>query len=163
MIFPAAPTCHARARRFLPDKPIIWDEPRVDSVYAIVEPFRRCSYCGSIHPEDLIKHLEKGAELGGADWKYGWPHKFYVSGIPNVTTALVGKVGSNTKDGQTTDILGKPSPTCWVKWYNEHILDDGFDDEARARLLDLLTTSGITFSLIDGKLNYNAPCYGFQK
>lgn len=21
--------------------------------------------------------------LGGADWKYGWPHKFYVDGIPN--------------------------------------------------------------------------------
>jgi hypothetical protein len=45
--------------------------------------FRTCSYCGSIHPEDLLEALRAGARLSSSDWKYGWPHKFYVDGIPN--------------------------------------------------------------------------------
>lgn len=44
------------------------------------EHFRRCSYCGSIHPEDLVAEPAWHAEW--ADMKYGWPHKFYIE-IPN--------------------------------------------------------------------------------
>lgn len=44
------------------------------------EHFRRCSWCGSVHPEDLA--AETGWVAQWADRKYGWPHKFYVD-IPN--------------------------------------------------------------------------------
>lgn len=44
------------------------------------EHFRRCNFCGSIHPEDLA--AEEGWKAQWADMKYGWPHKFYVD-IPN--------------------------------------------------------------------------------
>lgn len=44
------------------------------------EHFRRCSYCGSIHPADLAGEPTWRAEW--ADQKYGWPHKFYVD-IPD--------------------------------------------------------------------------------
>lgn len=44
------------------------------------EHFRRCSYCGSINPEDLA--AEPVWRASWADRKYGWPHKFYVD-IPN--------------------------------------------------------------------------------
>lgn len=44
------------------------------------EHFRRCNYCGSIHPDDLVAEPAWRAEW--ADQKYGWPHKFYVN-IPN--------------------------------------------------------------------------------
>lgn len=44
------------------------------------EHFRRCSYCGSVNPDDLAAEPTWRAEW--ADRKYGWPHKFYV-GIPN--------------------------------------------------------------------------------
>lgn len=44
------------------------------------EHFRRCSYCGSIHPWDLAAEPTWRADW--ADQKYGWPHKFYVE-IPN--------------------------------------------------------------------------------
>jgi len=166
MKFPEAPTCHAKARRWGPD-PISWREPRVDKEYGVTEPFRRCSYCGSIHPEDLIRLLGEGATLNGADWKYGWPHKFYVEGVPNKTTEVVAKVGSNSKavDGVvvTTPILGKPPRECHVKWYNEHIMDEGYDDEARCALMSVLEASGITFSMKDGELVYRSPCHGFQK
>ena len=40
------------------------------------EHFRRCSYCGSIHPEDLAAEPDWRADW--ADMKYGWPHKFYI-------------------------------------------------------------------------------------
>jgi len=40
------------------------------------EHFRCCSYCGSIHPDDLAAEPEWRAKW--ADRKYGWPHKFYV-------------------------------------------------------------------------------------
>lgn len=139
----------------------------MDSEYGVSEPFRRCSYCGSIHPEDLIRLLGEGAELHGADWKYGWPHKFYVEGIPNKTTEVVAKVGSTTKviDGVATTVntLGPPPRECFVKWYNEHIQDEGFDDEARSALFSVLESSGITFQMSGGKLSYSAPRAGFQK
>lgn len=41
------------------------------------EHFRRCSFCGSIHPDDLL--AEKGWRADWADLKYGFPHKFYVA------------------------------------------------------------------------------------
>jgi hypothetical protein len=44
------------------------------------EHFRRCDFCGSIHPEDLA--AEPHWEANWSDMKYGWPHKFYVD-IPN--------------------------------------------------------------------------------
>lgn len=51
-----------------------WDKPRKPA------HFRTCSYCGCIHPEDLVAEPNWTAEW--ADRKYGWPHKFYVS-IPD--------------------------------------------------------------------------------
>jgi hypothetical protein len=48
-----------------------WSEPRHG------EHFRRCSWCGSVHPVDLS--AEPDLKPDWADRKYGWPHKFYVS------------------------------------------------------------------------------------
>lgn len=83
--WPERPTCHDSDFMSARFGPTSWREkgkklhPSNDTVQA----FRTCSYCGSIHPEDLIEALKAGATLGGADWKYGWPHKFYVEKIPN--------------------------------------------------------------------------------
>jgi hypothetical protein len=158
MLFPAKPTCHHGHQR-----PIGWAEPRRDDQYGIWEPFRRCDYCGSIHPEDLIKFLGEGATLDGADWKYGWPHKFYVRGIRNQYVGDVARVGTSFSAGKETAILGAPPKFCWSKWYNEHIMDEGYDDEARGALLSLLEQSGITFKIQDGRLIHISPSFGFQK
>jgi hypothetical protein len=38
-----------------------------------------CKYCGSISPEKLCELILAGkAIMHGADWKYGYLHKFYV-------------------------------------------------------------------------------------
>lgn len=44
---------------------------------------RSCSYCGSMHPADLAAAIGAGARGHWADFKYGWPHKFYVEDVPN--------------------------------------------------------------------------------
>jgi hypothetical protein len=95
-----------------------WSEPRHD------EFFRRCSFCGSIHPEDLaaepassgsclicgkvgwsacFNRFDREAEdehsyttdgwyASWADFKYGWPHKFYIEALkphdPDVLSVL---------------------------------------------------------------------------
>lgn len=47
------------------------------------EHWRTCSYCGSIHPEDLAVEIqgENPPRPEWSDFKYGWPHKVYVRGI----------------------------------------------------------------------------------
>jgi len=56
-----------------------WREPRRGSIY------RTCSYCGSVNPSDIVNVENLGDEW--ADWKYGWPHKLYLS-LPNPTPDL---------------------------------------------------------------------------
>ena len=64
-----------------------WSKPRHG------EHFRRCSYCGSVHPEDLAAEPAWHAEW--ADRKYGWPHKFYAD-IPNRSASALFVVGAQS-------------------------------------------------------------------
>lgn len=89
--------------------PIHWREPRkpTDDDGPVVESFRRCSYCGSIHPEDLLRVLADGARMHGSDWKYSWPHKFYVE-VPNrVNPEVEVAIGHDSRN-----VPGKPCPRC---------------------------------------------------
>jgi hypothetical protein len=51
-----------------------WADPRRGA------HFRTCNFCGCINPEDLA--AEPQWRAAWADWKYGWPHKFYIE-LPN--------------------------------------------------------------------------------
>lgn len=164
MKWPERPTCHgSSASRYG-----VWREP-TPTRPPYGQEFRTCGYCGSIHPEDLIRVVEAGAKLGGSDWKYGWPHKFYVNGIPNPLAGQMVEIGSQSTvlaDGtrHTEAIMGAASAYSHAKWYNEHLLDAGFDDEARAKLIDILKEhAGIEFGFNNGKLTYRAPHGGYQR
>jgi hypothetical protein len=98
VIFPDKPLCHVRpgGSVFTYDAhPVTWRAPELFRQPS-AQPFRTCSYCGSIHPEDLFHALRAGAHLHGSDWKYGWPHKFYVEGIPNPLAGQQVEVGSRS-------------------------------------------------------------------
>lgn len=141
-------------------------------------PFRTCSYCGSIHPEDLIKFLNEGAKLKGSDWKYGWPHKFYVENIPNPLAGKECKVyvscgilneadlaeGGWEKHGDVFRQLHsgyKAPPHTHAKWYNDHLGD--LDDDAFQLLSEALAKrAGVTFRRSGGKLSFAAPRAGYQ-
>jgi hypothetical protein len=92
------------------------------------EHFRRCSFCGSINPEDLAAEPE-WANLSWADWKYGWPHKFYV-GIPNRTPGRQYVLSASTS-------LPSSQPERYVAWnkltgeQRDVVRRDGWDDEGR--------------------------------
>lgn len=147
-------------------------------------PFRTCGYCGSIHPGDLYALLpadtfgtfrravddgERRVTLGGADWKYGWPHKFYVEGIPNPIAGrlVVSSSTSRWDDAQQKSVTtwGEPHPAApftHAKFYNVHLLD--LDAEAFALMAPVLfRDTGIEFSLSEGKLAYRAPYRGYQR
>lgn len=166
-IWPEKPTCHNLPSVFTIASEIAWRDPE-PTLEPYGRSFRTCSYCGSIHPEDLYNLLTAGigVRLGGSDWKYGWPHKFYVEGIPNPLAGQRVRSGSSyaTVEGKSTEI-----PICSIadahttsKWYNEHLNDLG--DEAFALLAPLLAQyAGVEFFREDGKLQYRAPYRGYQR
>lgn len=88
------------------------------------EHFRRCSFCGSIHPDDLAAEPTWRAEW--ADRKYGWPHKFYVN-IANRSPDALFVIGSASH---------LPDRGEWVAWddvdgVQRAALDrDGYTDRA---------------------------------
>lgn len=76
---PPTNACVNEARHpALQDHPIEWSA-RIPDEPTIV----RCSYCGSITPQLAMALLkDPGTGFSGSDWKYGWPHKFYLT-VPN--------------------------------------------------------------------------------
>jgi hypothetical protein len=163
MKFPDKPTCHGEQSPVFKFQSPHWREPD-SSREPYGYPFRTCSFCGSIHPEDLMAYLESGvAGLDGSDWKYGWPHKYYVEGIPNPLACRMVKMGSRTEGGITTAIVGAAPQTTHAKWYNAHLEDEGYDDEAREKLFALLKEhGGIEFGIGERGLFYKAPYRGYQ-
>lgn len=164
--WPQAPTCHSGDRQYPGMPPIAWSVPRRDEKYGQHESFRRCSYCGSVHPGDLVALLKsgQGVRMHGADWKYGWPHKFYVEGIPNLTPRVDCSVGSSWKDGVETPILGKSSAVIMAKFYNDHLNDEGYGEDELSELISLIETqTGIAFTFGDKGLRYAAPSAGYQR
>jgi hypothetical protein len=188
MKWPTEVTCHGKSIMSFTDGAMVWRpaEPEgrttqdwdqehnrwVDASHGLPGPygypFRSCGYDGSMHPEDLYNFMLKGATAHGADWKYGWPHKFYIDNIPN---PLAGKdVCMGTTSGVDVDghaysnpLLGKGPEHTHAKFYNEHI-DEITDSEAFTLFTDLLwKQTGIMFYRDgEGKLMYRAPRYDYQ-
>lgn len=129
MQWPERPTCHGDGEMPFSGKPYAWEQRGST---------RHCAYCGSLHPADLLRALDGGARLSGSDWKYGWPHKFYVM------AASGGHLG---------------------KWYNDHLRDEGYSEAALTLLMAAISgQSGIEFSCNErGELMYRAPHLGYQR
>jgi hypothetical protein len=128
--WPVRPTCHDgdfQAQRF---GNVVW-RPKGEKLHPTNDPvmaFRTCSYCGSIHPEDLIEALRAGASLGGADWKYGWPHKFYVDKIPNPNVGQLVRRTSTSIAGAEPTAAERESMARWAKSPGSevHVVANGF-------------------------------------
>ena len=94
------------------------------------EGFRRCSYCGSVHPLDLLKARDEG-RIGkvdrSVDWKYGWPHKIYV------------------------DVNGH-----FAKFYSIHTCEPWLANEERKRLFEFV---GYSFELKGGNITFKRWVY----
>ena len=98
----------------------------------------KCSYCGGLHVQEAIKFLQQpGTQFSGSDWKYGWPHKFYI------------------------EPQGK-----YYKFYNEH-LQDCTDAELEVFSKLSEQRFGIKFFRGEKGILYSSPQsnspYGFQR
>jgi hypothetical protein len=98
-------------------------------------PYNHCSYCGSIDFDDVKRVIAEGGKLGGSDWKYGYPHKFYVY----------------------------PNGGGMEKFYTEHLKDMQEPEFTEFAAL-LKTYTGIEFSHDEeGQVCYRAPYHGYQR
>jgi hypothetical protein len=90
-----------------------------------VKPYRECEYCGSIHPSDLVDLFWKHdtLKIGGSDWKYGWPHKFYIDGIPNPVAGKKRVYMTTWKDGKKTTEKAPAPAFTHAKLYSAHLID----------------------------------------
>lgn len=145
--WPEAPTVHRNVPHYPQLGPIRWIE---DEAAPGKSPLRKCSYCGSLHPQDLLTALLSGASLEASGWKYGWPHKFYVRGIPNPAEGLLAMSEGGTAEPNSSrlaqiaatlpvghkleteagpyggiryTIYRPQGPTTHGKWYSEHFMD----------------------------------------
>lgn len=120
-MWPEKPTVHDTDNRFT-DDPVVWFPQKKD------EPFRTCSYCGSIRPEDLLKlfQAEQQPRADEADWKYGYPHKFYFT-IPKPGALLVpigpSEFTERYPEGKVPDHLLGYDLSWWGKFYTRHLTE----------------------------------------
>jgi hypothetical protein len=175
--WPTRPTCHDgrwEAERVGQQTYREPNKPDPDGKYGW-SSVRTCSYCGSIAPEDLHSLLTADGpkpRMGGSDWKYGWPHKFYVREIPLPADYIglrfpTGRRRYTNDAGEQVDEIThwtELGPTSGSgKFYSEHLTDldtDAFT--ALAPLVELHT--GIHFERgNEGALMYSAPGRGYQR
>lgn len=144
----------------------IWRAPEVSAKGCIarpddygpyIYPFRTCDYCGSLNPEDLFNLTQAHPDLitmEVADWK-GWPHKLYVSGIPNPLVGVPTVRSARYQNGICTPGEPRPEgPSLTHKFYNEHLLD-GMDEDARLAITtEIWKRTGVSFSVDGSRLSY---------
>jgi hypothetical protein len=138
------------------------------------EHFRRCSYCGSIHPDDLA--AETGWHAEWADQKYGWPHKFYVDianrdpeqlyvttssthpspGLTAVTDLIPEQEQIMEREGYGPGSKYRPEyvqfgtrPSHYGKFYTIHLSDPDLSAETKNRIE---AVSGIRFTFEEGRV-----------
>ncbi len=150
--------CHKGEWNPFAGKDYRWEVIKPDGCYGA--NLRHCPYCGGIHPKDAFELLKSGANLELADMKYGWPHKFYIDGVPNPLAGQIVKIGSRSgADGKggyfDEDIVGPAPKTLQVKFYNTHLNDFVDEPELFQELIaKLYELSGIKFGMRDGRLYY---------
>lgn len=109
---------------------------------------RACSYCGSMHPDELFAAIEAGCELGPTDKSY----KVYVD-LPNPEVGQTVEMGSSSgppsafPDATSAEIeagrvrgpiMGTAGPHIHAKFYFQHL-----DEAAQQRFIDLLNAMKI--------------------
>lgn len=132
------------------------------------EGFKHCGYCGSMDPVELSELIEAGkATMSGSDWKYGWPHKFYVKIVnphPDKQVKKCSRSWWDEKEQKRKEEVeyGPQGPWLHSKFYSNHL--GLLDDETFAKVAPIISKAcGITWEKKDGNLYYSAPHHNYQK
>lgn len=121
--------------------------------------FESCTYCGSISIDAAIKAFQTPrTNWSGSDWKYGFPHKWYV----DVQHDPIMRVLSSTMSGGVTTYGEKREVRSYHgKFYVTH-LDAATPEQWIEWVRFVEPVIGIRFEMTDGKLMYRAPYHGYQ-
>ena len=119
-----------------------------------------CSYCGSMTIDDVVKYMRiPGTTYGGSDWKYGWPHKFYID-IPCAPYERL--VMSKYESGKAPVHERRIVSERHHKFYSTH-LRDATPEQLAAWNSVVAPLLGVAFDLHPEKgLGYRALCHGYQ-
>jgi hypothetical protein len=138
-----------------------------DGGYNDREGFKCCGYCGSMEPIELAKLIEAGkVTMSGSDWKYGWPHKFYVD-VENPhpeKQVIISSCSHKDEDGEVKETVeyGSQGAILHMKFYSNHLAL--LDNETFEKVTPIINKAcGIEWFKQDGKLMYRAPYFNYQK
>ena len=82
------------------------------------DPEPICNYCGSLSVEAMLKYMQTpGVHYSGSDWKYGYPHKFYVD-VPCTPYRRCTSAGPGKEDFGYSETKSEHR-----KFYSEHLED----------------------------------------
>lgn len=114
-----------------------------------------CSHCGSMTIDDAIKAFQTpGTRWSGSDWKYGWPHKFYIE----VPCAPYRRCTSRSADGQ----FGYSETSReFRKFYAVHF-KDATPEQIAEWNSKVAPITGIEYHLEGDRLKYVALYAGHQ-
>lgn len=157
--WPERPTCHNQdPSPFAQQEYMHWRESRGTGVRDV--PYQTCGYCGSLHPAAMLRILrDSPIHVEVVSWKYGWPHKIYVT-HRNDRAQEQAEIGSDSRmiNGErvTTPIMGEAGHFT-SKFYTQHLMDEGYSDDAFAALADEIDrVTGIRFSRAGERLRYQS-------
>lgn len=143
-------------------------ENAIKDGYGDREGFKCCGYCGSMDPVELAELIEAGkAIMSGSDWKYGYPHKFYVDVVNPHPEKQVIKCSSSIWDEKEqkrveTVEYGPQGNTLHMKFYSNHLTL--IDKETFAKVAPIISKAcGIIWEMGDDGVCYRAPYFGYQK
>lgn len=143
-----------RADRF-GDTRYVWrNDADIEHNHVRVVPWPMCSYCGSITPTDMIALMQTdGTRYSGSDWKYGFPHKFYIEAAIEPIEHYC--IGATYQDGQMSDPLYDTKKHQHLKFYTEHMQDATSEqiEEWNAKVAPLL---GVHFSSEKNGIHWHA-------
>jgi hypothetical protein len=111
-------------------------------------------------PLQLAELIEAGkATMSGSDWKYGWPHKFYIQVVNPHPDKQVLKCSRSYMDEngerKHEEEYGPEGPTLHMKFYSEHL--SFLDPHTFAKVAPVINEAcGITWEKRDGELYYTA-------
>lgn len=136
-----------------------------------------------MHPEELAAAIKAGATVEWADRKYGWPHKVYVSGVPNPHAGMAEALSICNFEQPGYDRIASPrynertgervadhvdwvkksvaGPTTHGKFYSVHLQDATPEDrEVIERAMGLRFTfhdlGGVHWAAFDGRADPEA-------
>jgi len=141
-------------------------ENAIKNGYGDREGFKCCGYCGSMDPVELAELIEAGkATMSGSDWKYGYPHKFYVDvKNPHPEKQVIICSRSLWENGERKEEVeyGTQGQWLYLKFYSNHLAL--LDNNTFARVAPIINKAcGITWEMGDDGVYYRAPYFGYQK